>query len=109
MQRDAKMLRSWAVLNLHKTDTVSTFEPIRCFYPLINDVPVISEDVDDASADGFRDSVFFFERVSLVSGIKALYENQALFHERSAKMLPAFEAKSGLAEVTAAVSQFLKS
>ncbi len=52
---DAMLLRAWAVLNLHKADDTIAFAPIRCFYPLINGIPVISEDTTDASATPFRD------------------------------------------------------
>jgi len=37
------------------------FEPIRCFYPLINGVPVLSEDTTDPAADAFRDSAVFVD------------------------------------------------
>jgi hypothetical protein len=86
-QRDTKMLSSWAVLNLHKEDVAVAFEPIRCFYSLINEVPVISEDVHDPSTEAFRESIFFFNPASLVDGIRRLHENPDLFAERSRAML----------------------
>jgi hypothetical protein len=107
-QRDALMLRSWAVLNLHKEDVAVAFEPIRCFYPLINEVPIISEEVLDPSADAFRDSIFFFEQSSLIDGILHLYTNADSFAARSGDMLASFKHKSPLADVTAAVEQFLR-
>jgi hypothetical protein len=102
------MLRSWAVLNLHKSNETVAFEPIRCFYPLINDVPVISEDVTDASADAFRDSVFFFARASLVDGVCDLYRNPVSFGNRAATMLHAFKQESPLPQIASAVGQFLE-
>ena len=106
-ERDAKMLRSWAVLNLHKQDQTSAFEPIRCFYPLINDVPVISEDSDDPTADSFRSTVFFFDRTSLVAEIKRLYDNRPEFQRTSGTMLESFRRRSPLAGVAAAIDAFL--
>lgn len=58
-ERDARLARAGAVLNLHKTDDARTFEPIRCFYPLHGGMPVISEETTDPAADDFRDSVAF--------------------------------------------------
>jgi hypothetical protein len=57
--RDAWMVRARAVLNLHKTDDRRMFEPVRCFYPLINGVPVISEATTDPAADPYRESMLF--------------------------------------------------
>jgi hypothetical protein len=107
-ERDEKMLRSWAILNLHKHDGVAAFEPIRCFYPLINEVPVISEQVSDASAADFRDSMFFFDQASLVEGVRSLYRNPATFVERSRAMLASFKQTSPLARIAAAVEAFLR-
>ena len=106
--RDAQMLRSWAVLNLHKDDSAFAFEPIRCFYPLTNEVPIISEEVGDESADAFRDCVFFFERSSLIDGIRQLYRNPEFFSAKSSEMLACFKRKSPLPAVAAAAAQFLK-
>jgi len=67
---DRRMFRARAVLNLHKSDDASVFEPIRCFYPLINRIPVISEHVDgEAAADAFRESVAFCSADSLLDDI----------------------------------------
>jgi hypothetical protein len=59
--RDARLARAGAVLNLHKTDDAGTFEPLRCFYPLHRGLPVISEETSDPAADDFRDCVDFVE------------------------------------------------
>jgi hypothetical protein len=106
-ERDAKILRSWAVLNMHKHDQTSAFEPIRCFYPLINDVPVISEDIADPTAGAFRSTVFFFDRTSLVAEIKRLYDNRAEFLRTSSAMLQEFRRQSPLAGVARAIDAFL--
>lgn len=108
-ERDAKMLRCWAVLNLHKCDDTSTFEPIRCFYPLINDVPVISEEVDDATANGFRSSMYFFDAHSLVEGVTRLYADGYEFRRASSAMLAEFRRQSPLAGMSAAIEGFERS
>jgi hypothetical protein len=108
-ERDARIRRAWGVLNIHKHDETSAFEPIRCFYPLINEVPVISEEVDDSSADAFRDSMFFFDRASLLDGIQQLYADPPAFGESSRAMLTNFRKLSPLPSVAAAAERFLES
>lgn len=106
-QRDIQMLAARAVLNLHKTDATSTFESIRCFYPLINDVPVISEAASDESAVAFEETVFFARRNSLVEDIVALCSDPAAFDARSKKMLEVFKERDPLPAVAAAIERFL--
>jgi hypothetical protein len=106
-ERDKKMLRSWAVLNLHKEDSASTFEPIRCFYPLINEVSVISEEVDDPSADAFRRCIFFFDSASLIQSARDLYNNSKLFIQKSHAMFSAFQQTSALPDIAVAIESFL--
>jgi hypothetical protein len=65
--RDAWMFRARAVLNLHKSEDRSMFEPIRCFYPLINGVPVVSEGTTDPAADPFRDSMVFVDQLDHIA------------------------------------------
>jgi hypothetical protein len=105
-QRDVQMLGSWAVLNLHKQDDTLAFEPIRCFYPLINGVPVISEDVDDPSAEGFEDSVFFLDRASFIDEVVALYGDPRFFEQRTRVMLAEFKKKDPRPGVMAAVEHY---
>jgi hypothetical protein len=57
--RDAWMFRARGVLNLHKAEDRSVFEPVRCFYPLINGIPVLSEETTDPSAEAFRGAMAF--------------------------------------------------
>jgi hypothetical protein len=108
-QRDARLMRSWAVLNLHKSDDTAAFEPIRCFYPLINAVPIISEDAEDTTADAFRSAVFFFDQPSLIDGVKSLYSDPQSFGERSRAMLDSFKQTSPVPDVAAAVDRFFQS
>ncbi|MEO7729549.1 MAG: hypothetical protein ABIY55_01145 [Kofleriaceae bacterium] len=67
--RDREMFAARAVLNLHKSDDASVFEPIRCFYPLINQVPVISEASTDPTADAFRDAMWLLPRERFAVGL----------------------------------------
>ena len=107
-QRDAEMFATWAVLNLHKTDDNGVFEPIRCFYPLTNRVPVISEEVrGDAMADEFRDSMFFFDRPDFADRILALYDDDRAFAEKTAQQFRNFESKSAQTSIRAAVERYL--
>jgi hypothetical protein len=105
--RDIQMMASWAVLNLHKNDHTRTFEPIRCFYPLINSVPVISESADDEAAEAFADSIFFFDRSNLVDGICTLHNNRNLFEQRSGVMLAEFRKKDPIPTIAVAIETFL--
>jgi hypothetical protein len=105
--RDVEMLRARAILNLHKNDETRAFEPIRCFYPLINDVPVISESAaDDPAAQAYAESVFFFDQASLSREIKTLFDNPSAFQETSHRMLAEFKKKDPLPAVASAVENF---
>jgi hypothetical protein len=106
-ERDVEMLRARAVLNLHKNDETEAFEPIRCFCPLINEVPVISESASDPASAAFSDSVFFFDRAALTQEVKTLFDDPAAFQERSCRMLAEFRKKDPLPAVGAAVEAFL--
>jgi hypothetical protein len=106
-ERDAELLRAWAVLNLHKADDTTAFEPIRCFYPLINGVPVISEDTTDASATPFRDSVFFVPAAQLAGAVRTLYADRVDCDRRTRAMLEAFKSRSPVAAMHAAVERYL--
>jgi hypothetical protein len=109
VQRDAEMFDAWAVLNLHKTDDDAVFEPIRCFYPLTNRVPVISEEVrGDAMADEFRDSMFFFDRESIADRILALYDDDRAFAEKTVEQFRNFESKSAQGFIRAAVDRYMQ-
>jgi hypothetical protein len=103
--RDRQMMGAWAVLNLHKHAGGVAFEPIRCFYPLINQVPVISEDVDDETAQPFRDSMFFFKAETLAASVAAERRDAAGFARRSREQLERFRAKSACAAVSFAIAR----
>lgn len=104
--RDVQMLQAWAVLNLHKNDDTATFEPIRCFYPLLNGVPVISESARDPAADDFADSIFFSESAALVNQIQALYRDPVAFRASSQEKLGNFLQTDPLPTVARALAGF---
>jgi hypothetical protein len=106
-ERDAHMLRARAVLNLHKTDRTLAFEPIRCFYPLINDVPVISEPAIDESANPFQACVFFVNGASVIEDIVSLYRDHSAFGARSREMLAEFKRRDPLPSMASAIERFL--
>ena len=108
-RRDAEMFASLAVVNLHKTDDTTLFEPIRCFYPLINRIPVISEAVGaDQTAEPYRDSVCFLDGGNFVESVVDLHrranESARELRERALR----FETTSAVAAISAAVEGFLE-
>lgn len=107
-ERDAAMRSAWAVLNLHGADRVANFESIRCFHPLINGVPVISEDeTNDPSAEPFRDFLFSFRTTELVAGIRALHADPAGFAAAAQAKLAAFRASDALPAFKEALATYL--
>jgi hypothetical protein len=107
-QRDAVMWNAWAVLNLHKSEDNAVFEPIRCFYPLINRVPVISEDVHGAdAADAFRDAMFFFPRGEIARAIRALRDDGVRFRATTEEQFDNFARKSAVEHFEAALDHYL--
>lgn len=102
-ERDRIMLGARAVLNLHK-QAQNLFEPVRCFYPLINGVPVISEDVvGDPTADSFRDAMFMVPPARFVEDVVALLADPVALGARP----PRFRARTAELELRAAVLQYL--
>ncbi|HEX5126795.1 MAG TPA: hypothetical protein VFW00_08640 [Rhodocyclaceae bacterium] len=107
-ERDVKLFKAWAVLNLHNAKDTRAFEQIRCFYPLINRVPVISEqNSDDSSCDHFRNSVFFFEEQELVEGCTRLYKDTVAFANESMVMLDNFARYSAIESLEQAIRFYL--
>ena len=78
-QREARLARAVAVLNLHKTDDDALFEPIRCFHALTRDVPVIAEDTTDPTAATFRHASPCGPRADFIAGVaRAVADRAAL-------------------------------
>jgi len=63
--RDKLIMESMGVLNLHKNENCNALEIVRCFYPLINDVPIFSEETDEEKdLKYYNSSICFFKRNS---------------------------------------------
>ncbi len=73
--RDLLIAQSAAILNLHKTDKISKFQSVRCFYSLMNNVPVVTQkfQVSDKK-DYYEESVNVLYDLSLESTEKILDE-----------------------------------
>jgi hypothetical protein len=99
--RDRDIFAARAVLNLHKSDDASVFEPIRCFYPLINQVPVISEASTDPTADGFRDAMWFLPRETFASELARVLTDPEELRSRTRR----FARTSAHAAFAAALAQ----
>jgi hypothetical protein len=108
-QRDAVMWNAWAVLNLHKTEDDAVFEPIRCFYPLINRVPVLGVvGRGDPAADAFRDAMFFHPGRELARAIRALRDDAAAFDASTTRQFNNFERKSAVGHFRAALDRYFE-
>jgi len=109
-ERDQKMWEAWAVLNLHKSEETGIFEPVRCFYPLINRVAVISEaSCGDPTADDFRDAMFFLEQENFVEQVLRLYRDREVFCVQSQRHFDNFSKKEPRPLIEKAIEQFLAS
>jgi len=102
-ERDRALADALAVLNLHKQDDVTLFEPIRCFYPLTSGVPVISEETSDPSAEPFRAAMHFVAAGSFVRDVVALVADD----ERLCAGAAAFERLDPLPTIAAAIERYV--
>ena len=63
--RDKLIMESMGVLNLHKNENCNALEIVRCFYPLINNVPIFSEETEEEEdLKYYNNSICFFKRNS---------------------------------------------
>lgn len=107
--RDQVMFQCAAVLNLHTDDERRVFEPVRCFHPLINGIPVITEQFhDEPMFDVFRTSSFVIAN-DPVSDIAALFADRARFKIEAARRSAIFAASDPVPLVREAVSRYLAS
>ena len=64
--RDLSIAESKAILNIHKTDKISKFQSVRCFYSLINNVPVVTQKFQiSENQDYYKESVNILDELSL--------------------------------------------
>lgn len=96
--RDSMMSNSSAVLNLHYYDS-QIFQQIRTFYPLINGVPVISEDFPVKSAPSIYESTVFHPKGSdFEEYVCNLFKQNDEFHTQSQEKINAFKNSMGNTE-----------
>ena len=94
--RDKLIMEACAIINLHKSEKVDYFESVRCFYPLINKVPVISEEVNFHKKDNYyQDSIFFIKKKFFISEFFNLINDKVEFENKSKIKLSNFEKKDG--------------
>jgi len=94
--RDKLIMEACAIINLHKSEEVDCFESVRCFYPLINKVPVISEEVNFHKKDNYyQDSIFFLNKKFFISEFINLINDKVKFENKSKIKLSNFEKKDG--------------
>ena len=94
--RDKLIMEACAIINLHKSEKVDYFESVRCFYPLINKVPVISEEVNFHKKDNdYQDSIFFIKKKFFISEFFDLINDKVEFENQSKIKLSNFEKKDG--------------
>jgi len=90
-ERDLFIGQSRAVLNLHFYDS-QILEQIRIFYPLINQIPVVSENFPAASApDIYKTCLFTPADLEFNDFVVKLLADESLFQELSSTKLANFE------------------
>jgi len=91
-ERDLLIGQSRAVLNLHFYDS-QILEQIRIFYPLINQVPVISENFPATSApDIYNTCIFTPANLEFNDFVVKLLADESMFQDLSATKVANFEA-----------------
>lgn len=90
-ERDLAMSRSSAILNLNFYDS-SVYPQIRAFYPLINEIPVISESWAPGSAPKIHENAVFTEAgPCFVDYIESLLSNGKEFNEQARRKILDFK------------------
>ena len=107
-ERDYFIEQSRAVLNLHFYDS-QILEQIRIFYPLINQVPVISENFPAASApDIYNECVFTPADLEFNDFVVNLLADESLFQELSATKVANFEVTKNNTQFTESLATAIK-
>jgi hypothetical protein len=107
--RDRELVRARAVLNLHQADATHIFEAVRCFYPLCNRIPVISEELaGDPTLDAYRDAAFFVPRAAFARDVAALLARDD-FAARAEAQADHFARTDATAAIASAAARFLAS
>ena len=105
--RDKLIMQSKAIINLHKNEDVQYFETVRCFYPLINGIPVVSQDVDNYSDDRYKNAVIFLKRDQFVEEFLTLVGDPQKFKKEVDKRLDYFKSLDGFNSFSASIKKVL--
>lgn len=93
-ERDWYLERSRAVLNLHYYDA-QVFQQVRSFYPMINGIPVVSEDYPLESAPKiYQEAVFKPNGPNFVGYVVEILRHTKAFEEESRSKLQKFKEAS---------------
>lgn len=104
--RDRLMYQARAVLNLHTDDVRKVFEPVRCFHPLINGIPVITEEfADEPMFDIYRRSTFVVG-TDPIAEIASLMADAGQFRATAERHIAAFAQSDPLPSVNQAVEHY---
>jgi len=107
-ERDREMRAALAVLNLDRIVGGGVFAPLRCFHPLINEVPVISEETTDPTADPFRAAATFLPSEGFADAVAALVADPAAFRAHGLAATARFRALDPVPAIAAAVDRYLR-
>jgi SAM-dependent methyltransferase len=107
-ERDLLIGQSHAVLNLHFYDS-QIFQQIRIFYPLINEIPVISENYpEDSAPDIYKSSVFTPGNLDFDNFVVGLLNDKSLFKQLSTQKFLKFKSSENNTLFNEALVQTLK-
>lgn len=91
-ERDEIMFRSKAVLNLHYFQS-QIFQQIRCFYPLTQGIPVVSEPFTyDSAPEFYHDCVITSKKPNFASSLKEMFASSPKFDKISKAKIEKFKA-----------------
>jgi hypothetical protein len=103
--RDQHFSECKAILNLHFYDS-QIFQQIRTFYPLINNLPVISENFPlDSAANIYRDVIFTPNNQDFCEFVINTLANEEKFRKDSDNKLKLFRATEQFEEFDIALSK----
>lgn len=106
-ERDQIMSRTRAVLNLHFYES-QILQQIRCFHPLTQGVPVISENYPVDSAPGFyAESLLTPDAMPLESFVIEMFADDAAFSAATERTISAFRASQDDPRLTLAINDTL--
>jgi len=107
-ERDVLLANTRALLNLHFYDS-QIFQQIRAFYPLINGIPVVSENFPAESAPAiYQDTVFTPGAEPFEVFAAELLQDHEGFAARAQKKIDAFRGSLDLEEFSRALTETVR-